>query len=149
MMALPAAQAPKDPQKQTVSSLMIIRMMLDYAKNVDEAIALFEKFNIDFQGGPPLHYFIIDRSGKSAVVEFVDQNISVLPNTHPWHVATNFSGIMLEIQKSVGNAGESGRYVHSFEITIPSQRCLSGKHHLVGRLRYILFGLPGRYGKKV
>ncbi len=90
MMAVPSAHGPDDPQKQTVSSLLIIRLMLDHAKNVDEAIAVFESFNIIFQGGPPLHYFITDRSGKSAVVELVDGDISVLRNTYPWHVATNF-----------------------------------------------------------
>jgi choloylglycine hydrolase len=102
MMALPSAQAPDDPQKQTVSSLLIIRMMLDYAKNVDEAVAIIKSFNIDFQGGPPLHYFITDRSGKSVVVEFVDRKISVLRNTHPWHVATNFilTGLSPEISRA-------------------------------------------------
>lgn len=90
MMAVPTAHGPDDPQKQTVSSLLIIRLMLDYAKNVEEAIAIFENFNIDFQGGPPLHYFITDRSGKSVVVEFLDRKISVLRSTHPWQVATNF-----------------------------------------------------------
>ena len=90
MMALPSANGPNDPKKRTVNSLMIIRLMLDYAQNVDEAIAIMRNFNIDFQGGPPLHYFITDRSGKSAVVEFVDEKISVLPNNHPWQAATNF-----------------------------------------------------------
>jgi len=51
MMAVPSADGPADPQKQTVSSLMIIRLMLDHAKNVDEAIAVFENFNIDFHEG--------------------------------------------------------------------------------------------------
>jgi choloylglycine hydrolase len=76
--------------------------MLDYAENVEEAIAIFENFNIDFRGGPPLHYFITDRSGKSAVVEFVDRKISVLRNTHPWHVATNFilTGLSPEISRA-------------------------------------------------
>ncbi len=90
MMAVSTANGPNDPQKQTVGSLLIIRLMLDYAKNVDEAIAILKNFNIDFQGGPPLHYFITDRLGRSAVVEFVNGKISVLPNTRPWHVATNF-----------------------------------------------------------
>ncbi|MGD9347830.1 MAG: linear amide C-N hydrolase, partial [Candidatus Aminicenantes bacterium] len=90
MMALSSADGPNDPQKKTVGSLMIIRLMLDHAKDVDEAIAIIESFNIDFQGGPPLHYFITDRSGKSVVVEFVNRGMSVLPNTRSWHVATNF-----------------------------------------------------------
>lgn len=90
MMAVPATHGPDDPQKQTVSSLLIIRLILDTAKNVEEAIAVFENFNIDFRGGPPLHYFITDRSGKSVVVEFLDRKISVLRSTHSWQVATNF-----------------------------------------------------------
>ncbi len=90
MMAVPSAHGPDDPQKQTVGSLLIIRLMLDYAENVDEAIAILKNFNISFQEGPPLHYFITDRSGQSVVVEFVNRKISVLGNTHPWQVATNF-----------------------------------------------------------
>lgn len=102
MMAVPSADGPADPQRQTVSSLLIIRLMLDHAKNVDEAIAVFENFNIDFHEGPPLHYFITDRSGKSAVVEFVSGKISVLRNAHPWQVATNFilTGLSPELSRA-------------------------------------------------
>ena len=103
MMALPSAHGPNDPQKQTVSSLMIIRLMLDHAKNVDEAIAVFENFNIDFQGGPPLHYFITDRAGNSAVVEFIDQKISVLRKKQPWQVATNFILTGLSPERSLAS----------------------------------------------
>jgi len=90
MMAVPEAEPPQDPKKITVGSLMIIRLMLDYSKNVDEALAVFTNFNIVFQGGPLLHYFIADNSGKSVVVELVNQKISVLHNLHPWQLATNF-----------------------------------------------------------
>ncbi len=102
MMAVPSADGPNDPQKQTVGSLLVIRLMLDYAKNVEEAIAVLKNFNIVFQGGPPLHYFITDRAGKSAVVEFVSGEISVLRNAHPWQVATNFiiSGLSPETSKA-------------------------------------------------
>jgi len=91
MMAVPSANASNDPQKQTVGSLLIIRLLLDHAKNVEEAIAIFRNFNINFQGGPPLHYILTDRSGGSAVIEFVDQKISILPSTQSWQVATNFN----------------------------------------------------------
>ncbi|UCE22211.1 MAG: linear amide C-N hydrolase [Candidatus Aminicenantes bacterium] len=90
MMAVPAAHGPDDPEKQTVGSLLIIRLMLDYARNVEEAIDVFKNVNIEFRGGPPLHYFITDRSGKSVVLELVGREISVLHSTHPWQVATNF-----------------------------------------------------------
>jgi hypothetical protein len=90
MMAVPASEPPHAPQKETVGSLMIIRLMLDYAKNVDEALEVFTNYNIVFQGGPPLHYFIADNSGKSVVVELVNRKISVLRSSHSWQVATNF-----------------------------------------------------------
>lgn len=99
MMAVSSANGPDDPQKGTVDSLLIIRLMLDHAKNVEEAIAVLENFNIDFSGGPPLHYLITDRSGKSIVVEFLNRKMSVLRNAHPWQVATNFiiTGLSREI----------------------------------------------------
>lgn len=90
MMAVPEAEPPSDPQNETIGSLLIIRLMLDHAKNVDEALTVFKNFNILFQGGPPLHYFIADRSGKSVVVELVNRKISVLRSSHSWQVATNF-----------------------------------------------------------
>jgi hypothetical protein len=122
MMALPSAQAPDDPQKQTINSLLIIRMMLDYAKNVDEAIAIIESFNIDFQGGPPLHYFITDRHGKSVVVEFVDQKISVLRNTHPWQVATNFiiTGLSPEVSRASCWRYKKALETLESQVTMPS-----------------------------
>ncbi len=91
MMAVPSAQPSRDPQKRTIGSLLIMRLMLDYARNVDEALSLLGDYNIDFGGGPPLHYLIADRSGASAVVEFVDGKVSVLRNMDPWQVSTNFT----------------------------------------------------------
>jgi len=90
MMALSSADSGHDSQKMTLNSLEIIRLLLDYAKDVDEAIVLVGKYNIDFAGGPPLHYLIADRSGDSAVVEFIKGEISVLRNNQPWQVSTNF-----------------------------------------------------------
>jgi len=75
------------------------------------------QYNLDWGGGPPLHYLLADRGGASAVVEFVQgvSPASVLPrscrpetgssrdrvgvrqgemrvlrNRDPWQVATNF-----------------------------------------------------------
>ena len=53
MMTVSAAHGPDDPQKQTVSSLLIIRLILDYAKNVEEAIAIFGTSTSIFREGLP------------------------------------------------------------------------------------------------
>lgn len=102
IMALPHAEPPSDSEKRTVGSLQIIRIILDCAQNLEEAIAIFHTYNIDFSGGPPLHYMIMDESGKSAVVEFVNGKIVVLTGDDEWQVATNFilNGLSQEEKRS-------------------------------------------------
>jgi hypothetical protein len=90
MMAIPHAEPGKDPRKATISGVEAIRLMLDYARDVDEATALLDDYNIDFSGGPPLHYLIADASGDSAVVEFLDGEMHVVRNDGQWQVSTNF-----------------------------------------------------------
>jgi hypothetical protein len=64
-----------------------MRLALDHAANVDEAIAIFRKTGIDFTGDPPLHYLVADPSGASAVIEYIDGKVHVLRGGR---VITNF-----------------------------------------------------------
>jgi len=89
MMAVPKAKPAHDPEEATLSGLEAIRLLLDHARDVDEALRLMREFNIVFSG-PPLHYLIADAAGGSAVVEYVNGEMKVLPNELPWQVATNF-----------------------------------------------------------
>jgi hypothetical protein len=90
MAAVPESKMPYDPDKETADSLRVIREMLDHARDVDEAVALLENYNISWQGGPPLHYLVADASGHAALVEFYQGQMVVIPNETPWHLATNF-----------------------------------------------------------
>jgi len=90
MAAVPPGQMRPDPERETISSLMAIREMLDHASDVDEAVALLQSYNIDMQGGPPIHYLIADPSGRSALIEFYRGEMVVIFNETPWHLATNF-----------------------------------------------------------
>jgi len=67
----------------------IMRQMLDHARDVDEALTIFKQYNIDFAGGPPIHYLLADRAGKTALLEYVDGALVSLPGEQPWHLATN------------------------------------------------------------
>jgi hypothetical protein len=78
-----------DPSKPTIGSIGIIRQALDHARNVDEAVALFKKYNLDFRGGPLIHYLLADPSGKAVLIEFYQKEMILLPNEEPWHMATN------------------------------------------------------------
>jgi uncharacterized protein (DUF885 family) len=90
MMAVPHGEGGTDPGKATLDSLEIIRLLLDNAASVDEALALFDDYNIDWGGGPPLHYLIADASGASAVVELLGGETLVTRSPNPWQVSTNF-----------------------------------------------------------
>jgi hypothetical protein len=89
MAAVPGSEMPNDPSKETLDSLTIIREMLDHARDVDEAMAIMEKYNIDWGGGPPLHYLVADASGHAVLVEFHAGEMVLLPNDGPYHLATN------------------------------------------------------------
>jgi hypothetical protein len=69
---------------------LLLRLMLDYADSVDRAIHLIEDYNVDFGGGPPIHYLVADRSGDSAVIEFLDGEVRALRGDGQFQVSTNF-----------------------------------------------------------
>jgi hypothetical protein len=90
MAAVPEARMPRDPDRPTLDSLRIIRELLDHAADVQEAVALFQRYNIVWDGGPALHYLVADPSGQAALIEFYDGEMAVLTNEKTWHAATNF-----------------------------------------------------------
>ncbi len=106
MAAVPSGDMQPDPKKATIDSLKVIRKMLDQASTVDEALAILQRYNIDWGGGPPLHYLIADRSGRAVLVEFYQGELRLIPNDSPWHLATNF----LRSSVSASARGQCSRY---------------------------------------
>jgi hypothetical protein len=91
MAAVPPGGMQPDPAKETIGSLGVIRLMLDHAADVEEALAILSRYNVDMEGGPPIHYLLADRSGRAALAEFYRGQLVVTENdATPWHVATNF-----------------------------------------------------------
>ena len=90
MAAVGDADVPKDNNKKSVGGLQIIRMMLDHAKNVDEALEIFQKHNIVMLGGPNIHYLLADPSGKSVLIELKSGKINLIHGNGKWQSATNF-----------------------------------------------------------
>jgi hypothetical protein len=89
-MSVDHAEPPFDPQRRTISSNQVIRLVLDYARDVDEAIKLLSKYNVNFGDGEKGHFLIADSSGHSAVIEFLDNDIKIIRNCEKWQVSTNF-----------------------------------------------------------
>ena len=91
MAAVPAEEIPYDADRETIDSLGVIREMLDHARDVEEAIAVAERYNIAWDGGPALHYLIADAAGRSVLVEFYAGEMALIPSPggKAWHLATN------------------------------------------------------------
>ncbi len=87
--AVPRKNFPKDPNKPTLLNSQIVRLVLDYAKDVDEAVSLIRQYNIDF-ADVCVHFHVADVSGDSAVVEYMDDGISIVRGEKNWQVSTNY-----------------------------------------------------------
>ncbi|MHC4751039.1 MAG: carcinine hydrolase/isopenicillin-N N-acyltransferase family protein [Planctomycetota bacterium] len=87
--AVPLRQTPKDPNKPTLLNSQIVRLVLDNARDVDEALALIQQYNVDFEGAC-VHFHIADATGKSAIVEYVDGGVAIVRDDKLWQVSTNF-----------------------------------------------------------
>lgn len=79
-----------DPQKDTLGAAEARRFILDHAGSVDEAIALLSQRNVSYTGTSVSHLLLADRSGHSAILEWVDGRMFVIRNQQPWQVSTNF-----------------------------------------------------------
>ncbi len=86
--AAPPRQTPKDPNKPTLLSSQIIRLVLDRARDVNEAVALIRRCNVAF-AGTCVHFHIADASGASVVVEYGDGGIEVVRGDSA-RISTNF-----------------------------------------------------------
>jgi len=89
MMAVPHAEGMGEGERPVVDELGFIRLVLDRAGTVGEALALAASLNVRFTS-VPLHYFVADRSGASAVIEFSGGKALFFRGKDGWQVSTNF-----------------------------------------------------------
>jgi len=76
----------QDNGKTDLLLFLAVRAMLDNCATVDECIVLLENYDIHTQFGTPFHLLISDTSGKSVVVEWIDNQMKVLAHNY----CTNF-----------------------------------------------------------
>ncbi len=77
--------------KESVCITFLMRKILDQAKNVEEAVNLVEKyipFDLD-KNSLNCHLFIADSSGKSVILEYVEDQWKRIYGDKSWQVLTN------------------------------------------------------------
>ena len=57
--------------KPDLTSTTMLRMILDYAGSVDEAVSLVRQYDLHDSAGTSFHYMVADSTGKSAILEWV------------------------------------------------------------------------------
>ena len=78
LMAGDAAVTHQDSGKPAMTTTSAIKLLLNRAATVDEAIALLRSIDMHSDIGSAHHYAIADASGRSVVVEYVDDEIVVV-----------------------------------------------------------------------
>ncbi len=66
-----AVSTDQTTDKPDLTSTTMLRLILDYAGSVEEAIALVEKYDLHDSANTSFHYMVADSTGKSAILEWV------------------------------------------------------------------------------
>lgn len=80
----------QDEGRIDITTTTAVRLVLDKAATVEEAIALLEQYDMHSSAGSCYHFQITDAQGDSAVVEYVDNEFVVLKAEKNYQMATNF-----------------------------------------------------------
>ena len=83
-----------------------MRIILDQAKSVDEAIEILGQLNIQFPHTCG-HHLLADAYGNTAIIEYIDGKMIVNQSQDPWQVTTNF---LMDEYQPVGSEGPCWRY---------------------------------------
>lgn len=90
LLAVPEVQLENYENKITLNTTTAIRLVLDKATTVDEAVELLKQYNIYFSGDVYCHYLIADSSGRSVIVEYYDGELQVVETDADYQIASNF-----------------------------------------------------------
>lgn len=76
----------QNSERDDITTTTAIRMLLDKAADTDEAVRLLGGYDMHASKGMMVHFAIADNKGKSVVVEYIDNEMSVVETP----VVTNF-----------------------------------------------------------
>ncbi len=62
----------QNSDKPDFTSTTLLRLILDYADNVEEAVEIAKSYDLHDSAGTSYHYMVADASGKSAILEWVN-----------------------------------------------------------------------------
>ena len=90
LLAVPEAEGPDDEDKITLGTTTLIRLVLDKASTVDEAVELMKRYNVYFSAGICCHFLIADAGGASVLAEYWDGELRTVSAPEDYQAASNF-----------------------------------------------------------
>ncbi|WP_066496185.1 linear amide C-N hydrolase [Abyssisolibacter fermentans] len=90
LLAVPYAEPPQKEGQITLNTTTAIRLVLDKACDVNEAVELLKQYNYYFSGGVDCHYLLADSTGKSVIVEFLEGEVKIVDTDTNYQIASNF-----------------------------------------------------------
>lgn len=76
----------QNTEKPDITTTTAVRLLLDQTATVDEAVELLSQYDLHGSMGMMVHFALADAEGNSAVVEYIDNEMSVVETP----VVTNF-----------------------------------------------------------
>ncbi len=123
----------KREDRPSINELQWVQFQLDNYKNVDDVVNNINTLYIRtlLEG---LHYFVCDRSGECAIIEFLDENVKIHRSkgeAMPYKVLTNdtYGEDLKYLGKFRGFGGE--KYIPDSASTSPPARFVGLAHQLV------------------
>jgi penicillin V acylase-like amidase (Ntn superfamily) len=128
-----------DPDKITLYHAELTRLVLEYAKTVEEAVQLFRQYNN--WTSRTIHHLFSDVHGNTIILEYYHGEIVLTPKVEPWVVMTNFSirnqprssllgrcwrydiaYLALQAQNGIVNIEEAMEIMRSISILVPATK---------------------------
>ena len=90
VLQLQADATNQNTEKIDVDTTLMIRILLDRAATVDEALALMGQYDMHASAGGCYHFQISDAAGRSVVVEYIGDEMAVVEKQNGFLAAINF-----------------------------------------------------------
>ena len=90
LLAVPEAEPEYVEGRVMLNTTTAIRLVLDKAATVDEALELLGQYNLYFSGNVDCHFLIADASGRSVIAEFYDGAMQIVETEEDYQIASNF-----------------------------------------------------------
>lgn len=90
VLLIPSEETKQDNGKVNITTTTAIRMILDKCATVEEAIAMLKEYDMYSSAGSNYHFQISDNSGKSVVVEYINNEMKIVEPSESYQAAANF-----------------------------------------------------------